>query len=103
MQTHNATRIEIFIELPALKALSRQLDRSGVTGYSVLPVLAGQGRSGPWTRDGEISAAGGMAMVVAVVSGERAESVLESVFEVVSRHIGLVSISDCRVVRPERV
>ncbi len=103
MQTHHATRIEIFIELPALKSLSRQLDRSGVTGYSVLPVLGGQGRSGPWTRDGEVSAAGGLVMVVAVVASERAESVLESVFAVVKRHIGLVSVSDCRIVRPERV
>ncbi len=103
MQTHRATRIEIIIELPALKALARQLDRSGVTGYSVLPILAGQGRSGAWTRDGEISAAGGMVMVVAVVANERAEAVLESIFEVVSRHIGLVSLSECRVVRPERV
>ncbi len=103
MQTHHATRIEIFIELPALKSLSRQLDRSRVTGYSVLPVLGGQGRSGPWTRDGEVSAAGGLVMVVAVVASERAESVLESVFAVVKRHIGLVSVSDCRIVRPERV
>ena len=103
MQTHQATRIEIFIELPALKTLSRQLDRSGVTGYSVMPVLAGQGRSGAWTRDGEISAVGGLAMVVAVVASDRAEGVLESVFEVLSRHIGLVSVSDCRIVRPERV
>lgn len=103
MQTHPATRIEIIIEVPALKALARQLERSGVTGYTVLPVLAGQGRSGPWTREGEISAAGGMVAVLAVVAAERAEEVLEAVFEVVSRQIGLVSVSECRVVRPERV
>jgi len=103
MQTHPAKRIEIFIELPALKRLSRQLDQSGVTGYSVLPVVAGQGRTGAWTREGEITAAGGLVAVVAVVASERAESVLESVFEVLSRHIGLMSVSDCRVVRPERV
>lgn len=103
MQTHLATRLEIIIETPALRALSRQLDRAGVKGYTVLPVLGGQGRSGPWTREGEISAAGGMVAVLAVVAPERAEAVLESVFEVVSRQIGLVSVSDCRVVRPERV
>lgn len=103
MQTHPATRIEIIIELPALRALSRQLDKSGVKGYTVLPVLAGQGRSGAWIREGEISSAGGMVAVLVVVAPERAEAVLESVFEVVSRHIGLVSVSDCRVVRPERV
>lgn len=103
MQTHPATRIEIIIELPALKALARQLDRNGVTGYTVLPVLGGQGRSGPWTREGEIGPAGGMVAVLVVVASERAEAVLESVFEVVSRQIGLVSVSECRVVRPERV
>ncbi len=103
MQTHPASRIEIIIETPALRALSRQLDRAGVTGYTVLPVLGGQGRTGPWTQEGEISAAGGMVAVLAVVAPERAEQVLESVFEVVSRQIGLVSVSECRVVRPERV
>ncbi|MFW5816078.1 MAG: P-II family nitrogen regulator [Wenzhouxiangella sp.] len=103
MQTHTATRIEIIIEKPALNTLSRQLDRADVKGYTVLPVLGGQGRSGAWTAEGEIGSAGGMVAVLTMVAPERAESVLDSVFEVVSRHIGLVSVSECRVVRPERV
>lgn len=103
MQTHTATRIEIIIESPALRALTRELDRAAVKGYTVLPVMGGQGRSGPWTAAGEVGSAGGMVAVLTMVSPERAESVLDSVFKVVSRHIGLVSVSDCRVVRPERV
>ena len=103
MQTHTATRIEIIIESPALKTLTRQLERARVKGYTVLPVMAGQGRSGSWTGAGEIGSAGGMVAVLTMVAPERAEAVLDAVFEVVSRQIGLVSVSDCRVVRAERV
>lgn len=103
MQTHHASRIEIIIESPALRVLTRQLEASGVKGYTVLPVIAGQGRSGAWTADGEISAAGGMVAVLAMVAPDRADEVLDSVFKVVERHIGMVAVSDCRVVRPDRV
>ncbi|MEL7214647.1 MAG: transcriptional regulator [Pseudomonadota bacterium] len=102
MQTYPAKRIEIIIEAPLLRRLTRALDEADVPGYTVMPVRAGSGRSGPWTREGQVSKAGGMNAVVLVCSADRAESVLETAYTVVAEHIGLVNVTDCQVVRPDR-
>jgi nitrogen regulatory protein PII len=102
MQTFPAKRIEIIIEAPLLRRLTAALDRADVPGYTVLPVRAGSGKSGPWTREGQVSTAGGMNHVVMVCAPDRAEAVLETAYEVVAPHIGLVNVTDCEVVRPAR-
>ncbi|MEL6582415.1 MAG: transcriptional regulator [Pseudomonadota bacterium] len=102
MQTYPAKRIEIIIEAPLLHRLTRVLDQADVPGYTVLPVRAGSGRSGPWTREGQVTKAGGMNAVVLVCAADRASGILDAAYEVVAPHIGLVSITDCEVVRPER-
>ncbi len=102
MQTHHAKRIEIIIETPALRTLRRALERAGVKGYSILPVMGGRGRSGSWSREGEVGIASSMVTVLCLVTPERADSVLEAVFEVVERQIGIVTVSDVEVVRQER-
>jgi nitrogen regulatory protein PII len=48
MQTHIAKRVEIVIEAPLERRLTETLTAAGVTGYTVLPVLGGSGRSGQW-------------------------------------------------------
>ncbi|MGB0497403.1 MAG: P-II family nitrogen regulator [Rubricella sp.] len=102
MQTHPAKRIEIIIEAPLLRRLTRALDKAGVTGYTVLPVLAGSGKSGPWTREGQVSSAGGMAAVVLIAAPDKADPILETAFEVVESHIGIVNVTDTQVIRPAR-
>ena len=48
MQTHKAKRVEIIIEAPMESRLTTALEKAGVTGFTVLPVLGGSGRSGRW-------------------------------------------------------
>lgn len=102
MQTHRAKRVEIIIELPMEGRLTDALIAAGVTGFTVLPVLGGSGRSGRWSRDGQVSAAGGMAAVICIVRPETVDRLLEAAFQVLDRHIGVVSVSDCDVLRAER-
>ena len=102
MQTHKAKRVEIIIEAVMETRLTNALIRAGVTGFSVLPVLGGSGRSGHWSREGQVSRAGGLVNVVCVIREERVDALLEAAFEVVDRHIGIVSVLDCEVVRAER-
>jgi nitrogen regulatory protein PII len=102
MQTHRAKRIEIIIETPALRTLLRTLEKTGVKGYSILPVMGGYGRSGSWSREGQVGIASSMVTVVCLITPERADSVLDAVFEVVERQIGIVTLSDAEVVRQER-
>ena len=102
MQTHKAKRVEIIIEAPVERRLRTAIEEAGVTGYTVLPVLGGSGRSGRWSREGQVSRAGGMVAVVCIIRPERLDPLLKAAFAVVERHIGVVSVSDCEVLRAER-
>lgn len=102
MQTHKAKRVEIAIEAVMESRLADALIEAGVTGFTVLPVLGGSGRSGRWSREGQVSRAGGMVNVVCIIREELLDTLLEAAFSVVERHIGVVSITDCEVLRAER-
>lgn len=102
MKTHAAKRVEIIIEAPMERRLTEALETADVTGYTVLPVRGGSGRSGPWTRAGQVSSAGGMVAVICLVAPEKLDRLLDAAFNVVERHIGVVSISDTHVIRPDR-
>lgn len=102
MQTHKAKRVEIIIEAVMERRLSEVLVEAGVTGFTVLPVSGGSGRSGHWSREGQVSRAGGMVAFVCLVRAERVETLLKAAFSVVDRHIGVVSVTDCEVLRAER-
>lgn len=102
METHQAKRVEIIIEAPLERRLTDTLVKEGVTGFTVLPVLGGSGKSGQWSRDGQVSLASGMVAVVCLIRPERLDRLLEAAFAVVERHIGVVSITDAEVLRAER-
>lgn len=102
MNVHKAKRVEIIIEAPMISRLTKALDKGGVSGYTLLPVLGGSGRSGPWTRDGQVSKAGGMVQLLCIVKQENVDEILEIAFGIVEKHLGIVSVSDCDIVRPER-
>ena len=102
MEMHQAKRVEIIIEAPLSKRLTDSLIKAGVTGYTVLPVLGGSGRSGEWSREGQVSRASGMVAVVCLIRPERLDGLLEAAFAVVERHIGVVSVTDAEVLRAER-
>lgn len=102
MEMHDAKRVEIIIEAPMEKRLTRALEGAGVTGFTVLPVGGGSGRSGRWNREGQISPAGGMVAVICLIRPDRLDGLLEAAFSVVDRHIGVVSVTDAQVLRAER-
>lgn len=102
MEMHQAKRVEIIIEAPLERRLTEALESAEVTGYTVLPVLGGSGRSGQWSRDTEISRANGMVAVICLIRPERLDALLDAAFAVVERHIGVVSVTDASVLRAER-
>ncbi|SPH24472.1 hypothetical protein DEA8626_03524 [Defluviimonas aquaemixtae] len=102
MQTHKAKRVEIIIEAPLERRLTDAITAADVSGFTILPVRGGSGRSGRWSREGQVSTAGGMVAVVCIIRPERLDTLLEAAFSVVERHIGVVSVTDCEVLRAER-
>jgi nitrogen regulatory protein PII len=102
MKTHKAKRVEITIEAVMESRLTDALKEAGVTGFTILPVLGGSGRSGQWNREGQVSRVGGMVCVVCIIRPDRLDGLLDAAFSVVERHIGVVTITDCDVLRAER-
>ena len=102
MQMHDAKRVEIIVEAVMERRLTRILTEAGVTGFTVLPVSGGSGKSGEWTREGQVSAAGGMVAVICLIKPDRLDNLLEAVMPVLTRHIGVVSVTEAKVMRAER-
>lgn len=102
METHKAKQVAITIEAPMERRLRAVLEDAGVTGYSVLTVIGGSGRSGAWSAEGQVGLAGGMIQVICIIRPDKLDGLLDAVFSVVERHIGVVTITDCDVLRAER-
>ncbi|MFK7876445.1 MAG: transcriptional regulator [Paracoccaceae bacterium] len=102
MQTHAAKRVAVIIEAIMQSRLTDALEGAGVTGFSVLPVLGGSGRSGLWSREGQIGRGSGMVQVVCIVAPEKLDDLLTKAFPLVESHIGVVTVTDCEVMRAER-
>lgn len=101
MQTYPKKRLSIIIEAPFQKRLLDILDRLEVPGYTVLPALAGRGKAGAWSRDTLSSDAGRMVQVLCVLDAEQVDDVLQAVRDVLERQMGIVSLSDVEVLRPD--
>lgn len=99
---HPAKRVEIIIEAVMERQICRALTDAGVSGFTILPVLGGSGRSGAWTREGNVSRAGAMIAVVCLIRPERLDGMLDALFPLLNQHIGVVSVTDTRILRAER-
>jgi PII-like signaling protein len=101
MKMHQKKRIDIMVEAPLMQRVLDLLDQQGVGGYTVIPALAGRGKDGAWHRDGAIGRAGALVMIFCILDEARVDEVLEPLFALVSRQIGIVTVSDVQVIRPE--
>ncbi|TVR84422.1 MAG: transcriptional regulator [Rhodospirillales bacterium] len=102
MDLYPAKRVEIIIESVMEGHLTEALVDAGVTGFTIVPVSGGSGRSGQWSGQGQVSRAGGMVMFVCLLRPDRLQTLLDSVFPVLDRHIGVLSVTDTYVLRAER-
>lgn len=102
MEMHDAKRVEIIIEAVMERKLTQALRAADLRGYTVLPVSGGSGRSGEWSREGQIGRGSGMVAVICLIRPERLDALLEAAFAVVENHIGVVSVTDVQVLRAER-
>lgn len=101
MQTHPKKRIEIMIEAPLMNRVIEILDEQEVGGYTVLPAIAGRGKDGSWHRDGLVGRVGSVVQICCIVDEARVDAMIEPLFRLVSTHIGIVTVSDVHVIRPE--
>lgn len=101
MKTHLKKRIDIMVEAPLMQRVINLLDEQKVGGYTVLPVLAGRGKDGAWHRDGVVGRAGALVMIFCILDETRVNEVLAPLYAMISRQIGIVTVSDVQVIRAE--
>jgi PII-like signaling protein len=101
MKTYPKKRIDIMVEAPLMMRVLSLLDDQKVSGYTVVPAIAGRGNDGTWHRDGLVGRAGAVVQIFCIMDESRVEQVLEPLFKLVSRQIGIVTISDVQVIRPD--
>jgi PII-like signaling protein len=94
-------RVDIFVEAPVLSEVLEALDGAAVQGYTVVEATAGKGHTGRWHLDDSFNSATNMLVVVCVLDAAKVDDVVSAVFEIVRRQIGVLTVSDVMVVRPE--
>lgn len=99
---HTKHRIELIIERMAYKRACRVLEASGLTGYTVLPALAGAGSTTKWQRDSDISSASDMVAVISIGDAEKVAKAIHDIENLLGSHIGVVSVGEVQVIRDER-
>jgi nitrogen regulatory protein PII len=98
--THPRKRIEIVVEAVRAEQVTDLLDACGASGWTVLPVIAGRGRTG-MRRGGDLAGVFDNVLVLCIASEAVAEKVLAAQEELLGARPAIVSISDCRVIRAE--
>lgn len=95
-------RIELIIERMAHKRACRVLEAAGMTGYTVMPAMAGYGNSKRWSRDTDLSASGDMVVIVSIGDEAKVRATMTQISDLLGAHIGIVSLSEVEVLRPNR-
>ncbi|MEM7751314.1 MAG: DUF190 domain-containing protein [Pseudomonadota bacterium] len=101
METFVKKRIDIMVEAPLMNRMIEILERLEVGGYTVVPAIAGRGKSGAWHRDGQVGRAGAVILIFCIVDESKIDEILTPIFELVAQQIGIVTVSDVRVIRPD--
>ena len=87
-------RLEIVVDALHLTRLIDRLRQAEVSGYTVLPNVAGYGERGDQRAD-DVSGASTNAYVLVAVPVQRAETTLEAVRPLLQSYGGICIVSDC--------
>lgn len=99
---HIRYRCELIIERMAAPRACRILEEAGLTGYTVLPAISGFGGVTRWSRDTDMSASSDMVVIVSIGPKARVEEALTEMERLLGSHIGVLSIGEVSVLRPDR-
>jgi len=99
---HEKRRLELIIENMALSRACNVLQEAGLTGYTVLPAVAGFGGSSAWKGVDDLSDTREMAVVIAIGDEARIERALQALHSLLEAHIGVLSVGTVELLRAER-
>ncbi len=93
-------RIEILADTPLVKRVTQEIDKVGITGWTVLPVQSGSGRDGPW-RDERVTGSD-KSLVLTIAPESKAQALAEALVPNLGNYGLLLTMWDVEVIRGER-
>lgn len=101
IQTVLRKRIEILVDTPLAPRIVAQLKAVDISGWSLIHVDSGGGRSGEWQHD-DVTGASAKTILLVIASEAKTDRLVESLAPVLDSYRLLLTISDVQVVRGER-
>ena len=98
---HEKRRLELIVERMALTRACNVLEGAKLTGYTVVDAMAGFGGQQHWRREGDLSTAQDMVVVISIGDAEKIDNALRDLYRLLDRHVGVLSVSVVQVMRPE--
>ncbi len=99
---HTRRRLELIIERMAQARAGSILRDVGIKGYTVFHAVGGYADGQEWQSDADISLAQDMVMIIAIGDRNTIDRALEQLHQLLDAHIGVLSVSDVEILRPER-
>lgn len=100
VETHPKKKVEIIAERAVLPRVIDLVNEAGATGYTVLPAMAGLGRSGAWSGDAVFSATEHV-LVMVLTTEAVAQTIIERARAALAEFDTIVFLTDVRVVRDD--
>lgn len=93
-------RIEILADQAQVKRVTKVIDETGITGWTVLPVTSGKGRDGRWREERVMGT--DKNLIVTIASQDNASALAKALEPILTSHGLLLTMWDVEVIRGER-
>lgn len=97
--TYPRKKIEILVDKPLLRRIRALADEAGASGFTVLPTLAGDGKSGRWDDDQITGGAGSKVIFTTIMSETAANALLTALQPLLDRYSLIVAVTDVGIIR----
>lgn len=94
-------KVEVLADAPLMPLVEEAARRAGLQGYTLLPTIGGEGRSGRWTED-QVSGAQVKVMFMSIMSLEASEALIDRLSPHLEAYGFVVMRSAVEVVRGDR-
>lgn len=100
-QTIRRRRIEVLVDAPLARRVIEAARASGITGWTMLPTLEGEGRGGHWSDD-QLSGAQSKQLFLSVTTADKADAFTDAIAPLLDTYGLVLLLSDVDVVRAAR-
>lgn len=100
-RTVSRISIDIYTDEPLVPIITDSLRAQGVSGWSIVAMMGGHGRSGDWHEDA-LTGASGKVIVRSIVKAETADQIIDALSPILDSYGLMLTSVAVNVVRGER-